>query len=143
MTSLDDFYRILVTSSALEEGLDYLNIRLIIYKDIAYSFIGFLQGSSQGGRDSQLSTSMFFYNSTRLESSNTSTTSSLAIDKSLIYSYLKEQIYQRRQISLYLDSIILDECSNTMIPCDLCFNRTSIKNKQVTCVLYSNKEVEE
>ena len=41
--------RILVSSSSLEEGIDHPSIRLIVYIDFVYSFIGFLQGSSRGG----------------------------------------------------------------------------------------------
>src|ERR1039457_6760916 len=40
--SKDKFFSILATSSSLEEGLDYSSIRLVVYKDIAYSFLGFL-----------------------------------------------------------------------------------------------------
>jgi len=42
LTSKEKYYSILVTSSSLEEGLDYPSIRLVVYKDIAYSFLGFL-----------------------------------------------------------------------------------------------------
>ena len=53
--------KILVSSSSLEEGIDYPCIRLVVYMDFVYSFIGLLQGSSRGGRDNKESTSMFFY----------------------------------------------------------------------------------
>ena len=37
-----EFYNILVTSSSLEEGLDYPYIRLIIYINYYHSFISFI-----------------------------------------------------------------------------------------------------
>ena len=85
------FYKVLVSTSALEEGFDYSFIRLVIYKDIGYSFIGFLQGSSRGGRDLKPSTSMFFYNAkdSNLNSSVISSLNPNTIeDKHLIYRYL-------------------------------------------------------
>ena len=42
INSKEDYYSILATSSSLEEGFDYSSIRLVVYKDLAYSFIGFL-----------------------------------------------------------------------------------------------------
>ncbi|KAN0099057.1 P-loop containing nucleoside triphosphate hydrolase protein, partial [Hyaloscypha variabilis] len=142
LTCFDDSYRILVSTSALEEGIDYPSIRLVVYKDIAYSFIGFLQGSSRGGRDNQASTSMFFCDSSKLVSPSLGSSSSLDIDKSVIYNYLSEKTCRLRQISLYLDSRVVDECSPTNTLCDLCFHRSSIKNEQVARVLESNREVE-
>ena len=38
----DAYNRVLVSSSALEEGLDYPSIRLVVYKDFSYSFLSFL-----------------------------------------------------------------------------------------------------
>lgn len=39
----DSLYtRVLVSSSALEEGLDYPSVRLVIYKDLTYLFLSFL-----------------------------------------------------------------------------------------------------
>ena len=86
LTSKDTYYSILVSTSALQEGFDYSFIRLVVYKDIAYSFIGFLQGSSRGGRDNRPSTSIFFYNSrdSRLTSSTSSISSSPSSTSTLI-----------------------------------------------------------
>ena len=141
LTSKENYYSILVTSSSLEEGLDYSCIRLVVYKDIAYSFLGFLQGSSQGGRDSKPSTSMFFYNSkdSRLNQTRTSSFSLLEEDKNLIYSYLLETICRRRQISLYLDNKLVDKCSSSENLCDLCFKQSSITSRQVLRILESTK----
>ena len=36
------YNKILVSPSALEEGLNYLSIRLVVYKDFSYSFLSFL-----------------------------------------------------------------------------------------------------
>ncbi|OBT70933.1 hypothetical protein VF21_10102 [Pseudogymnoascus sp. 05NY08] len=58
----DSLYtRVLVSSSALEEGLDYPSVRLVVYKDFAYLFLSFLQGSGRGGRDGRKSSSVFFH----------------------------------------------------------------------------------
>jgi superfamily II DNA helicase RecQ/predicted RNA binding protein with dsRBD fold (UPF0201 family) len=144
-TSKEEYYNILVTSSSLEEGLDYSSIRLVIYKDIAYSFLGFLQGSSRGGRDNKPSTSMFFYNSSQVQknsSSSTSTRSLLEQDKFLVSQYLLEVTCRRRQISLYLDNKPRLNCSNIESPCDLCTTRSSIINNQVSKVLESSKKTE-
>jgi hypothetical protein len=59
----DSFNQILVATSGLQEGLDYHSVRLVIYKDFAYSFLGFLQGSARAGRDDLNCTSLFFYDS--------------------------------------------------------------------------------
>ena len=142
LTCFGDSNRILVSTSALEEGIDYPNIRLVVYKDMAYSFIGFLQGSSRGGRDNRASTSVFFCDSSKLASPSSGPSSSLEIDQSLIYNYLSEKTCRLRQISLYLDSRVVDECSASNTLCDLCFNRSNITNRQVARVLGSNREVE-
>jgi len=145
--SQEDYYSILVSSSGLEEGLDHPSIRLVIYKDIAYSFLGFLQGSSRGGRDNQASTSMFFYNLSKVEQnrayiSNTSQLSLLEQDKVLVSQYLLEVTCRRRQISLYLDNKVINQCSPQDSTCDLCYTRVSILNKQATRILDSSKVIE-
>ena len=38
----DAYNKVLVSSSGLEEGLDYPSIRLVVYKDFSYSFLSFL-----------------------------------------------------------------------------------------------------
>ena len=142
--STEAYHQVLVTSSALEEGIDYSSIRLVIYKDIAYSFIGFLQGSSRAGRDNLQATSMFFYSSKdiELDSSNTLSLNNIKEDKYLINIYLKEVVCRKRVISSYLDNKIIDSCSSNNTLCDLCFNRSNITSKQVSRILESNKEVE-
>ena len=153
-SSFEDYYSILVSTSSLQEGFDYSFIRLVVYKDIAYSFLGFLQGSSRGGRDNRLSTSMFFYDSTdnRLLNSSSILSDSnnllpsrskiLEDDRALVWNYLRESICRRRVINLYLNSELLDQCSNLDNKCDLCLSRTIIINKQVSRILSTNKEVE-
>ena len=144
LNSKEDYYSILVTTSALEEGFDYSFIRLVIYKDLAYSFLGFLQGSSRGGRDNNNSTSMFFYNSkdSRLSQSNFANLSLLEQDKYLVNNYLLETICRRRQISLYLDNILIEKCSYLDNLCDLCLLRNNTINNQISRIIESNKEVE-
>jgi superfamily II DNA helicase RecQ len=80
LTYFSDSNCILVSTSALEEGIDYSNIRLVVYKDIAYSFISFLQGLSRGGYNNRASISIFFYNSSKLVSPSLGLSSSLKID---------------------------------------------------------------
>jgi hypothetical protein len=84
----------------LQKGLDYNIIRLVIYKDLIYFFLGFLQDSSKTSRDDLLSIFMFFYNSKNLEieSSNNSIISETNKDKYLVNNYLKERIYYKKQI---------------------------------------------
>ena len=145
-TSDKDYFKILVCSSGLEEGFDYPYIRLVIYKDLAYSFLGFLQGSSRAGRDNQPCTSMFFYNNKDYRLFNISsiiTNNLLKEDKGLIINYLNESICRRRVISLYLDNKVVDQCSTIDNLCDLCASRTSIINKQVLRIQESNKKAEE
>jgi superfamily II DNA helicase RecQ len=72
ISSFKDYYSILINTSSLQEGFDYSFIRLIVYKDITYSFLGFLQGSNQGGRDNRPSISIFFYNSKDIRLLNSS-----------------------------------------------------------------------
>lgn len=145
LNSKEEFYSILVCTTALEEGFDYSYIRLVVYKDYSHSFLGFLQGSSRGGRDNQPCTSMFFYNSKdyRLLSNSSNNLSLLEQDKSLIKSYLLEKVCRKRQIGLYLDNTLVDQCSTTSNLCDLCSNRSNIVNKQVLSILDSNKRIEE
>ena len=154
VSSFEDYYSILVSTSSLQEGFDYSFIRLVIYKDIAYSFLGFLQGSSRGGRDNRPSTSIFFYNSNNTRLSNSlnilSSSHSLPLsrskiledDKALVFNYLNESICRRRVINLYLNSELIDECFNLNNKCDLCLSRTDITNKQVSRILSITKEVE-
>jgi hypothetical protein len=154
LSSFEDYYSILISTSSLQEGFDYSFIRLVVYKDIAYSFLGFLQGSSRGGRDNRPSTSIFFYNSGNsrllnpsnlLSSSNTSLISHSRIleeDIALVFNYLHESICRRRVINLYLNSELIDECSNIENKCDLCLSRANIINNQVSRILSITKEVE-
>jgi len=118
----DDFNSILVSTSALEEGFDYSSIRLVIYKDFSYSFIGFLQGSSRGGRDGIKSSSVFFYNKQNLVGN-----SSDSLDKSLIFRYLSELVCRRRIINSYLNNDLVDQCLlDNQELCDLCLQRSEI-----------------
>ena len=88
---------------------------------------------------------MFFYNSkdSRLNSSRSSSSSILEKDKYLVNSYILEKVYRRRQISLYLDNKLVDECSSLENSCDLCLNRSSTLNRQASRVLESTKSSEE
>lgn len=154
VSSFEDYYSILVSTSSLQEGFDYSFIRLVVYKDIAYSFLGFLQGSSRGGRDNRPSTSIFFYNPNNARLSNSlnilSSSNSLPPsrpkiledDKALVFNYLSESVCRRRVINLYLNSEVIDECSNSDNKCDLCLSRANITNKQVSRILSITKEVE-
>ena len=145
-SSKEEYYTILATSSSLQEGFDYSSIRLVVYIDLAYSFLGFLQGSSRGGRDLRPSTSMFFYSSnSSLFTSSTSNSSSTLLehDKYLVKSYLLETICRRRQISLYLDNQVVEQCSSLDNPCDLCLKRSSTTNRQISRILDSTKLSEE
>ena len=144
LNSSEDYYNTLVTSSSLEEGFNYSSIRLVIYKDIAYSFLGFLQGSSRGGRDNKPSSSVFFYNSKdfRLSSLEPSSLNLLISNKALVNQYLQESTCRRRQISLYLDSKLVEQCSSTDNFCDLCSQRLSTTSKQVQSILNSTKASE-
>ncbi len=145
LTSKDPYYSILACTSALQEGFDYSSIRLVVYKDIAYSFLGFLQGSSRGGRDNRPSKSIFFYNSSnsRLLSTTSSSSTILEIDSSLVFTYLRETTCRRRQINLYLNSELVDECSNLEARCNLCLSRATTYNNQVNRIRSITKVVEE
>ena len=88
---------------------------------------------------------MFFYNSkdSRLSRPRPSSTSILEEDQSLVSSYLLESIYRRRQISLYLDYRLIEQCSSLDNSCDLYLRRTSTTSNQVSRVLESRKQSEE
>lgn len=97
--------KILVSSFSLEEGIDCPCIRLVVYVDFIYSFIGLLQGSSRGGRDKEESTSMFFYlKGEELDKEGDKSN----IDKRYIRRYLRERVCKRKIIEEYLDSNVLD-----------------------------------
>ena len=137
LNNTDSYNQIIVSTSGLEEGIDYPCIRLVIYIDYIYSFIGFLQGSSRGGRDSKNSTSIFFYTESSLENQLDKSQDRLFISK-----YLREQVCRRRIIDLYLDNTITDQCSVGISKCDLCLKRSTITNSTITSLLDSNKEVQ-
>jgi superfamily II DNA helicase RecQ len=148
-SSSSPFYSILVCSTALQEGFDYSTIRLVIFKDFAYSFLGFLQGSSRGGRDGLPCTSMFFFSARDAKEvgpsvvpSSTSISSLLDVDKSLVRSYLLEKTCRRRQISLYIDREPIEQCSTSDNKCDLCLARSSATSEQVSRVQASIQAVE-
>jgi superfamily II DNA helicase RecQ len=136
--SEEDFYSILVTSSGLEEGLDYPCIRLVVYIDYCHSFIGFIQGSSRGGRDSLASTSIFFYSKgeelSRKEESR---------EQGLFRDYLGELVCRRRVIDLYIDEEFIEQCSIEQVSCDLCIQREKVQERQVSRIIELTKEVEE
>jgi len=129
----------------LQEGFDYSSIRLVVYKDIAYSFLGFLQGSSRRGRDNRPSKSIFFYNlsNSRLLSTTSSSSTILEIDSSLVFTYLRETTCRRRQINLYLNSELVDEYSNLEARCNLCLSRATTYNNQVDRIRSITKVVKE
>jgi hypothetical protein len=131
--------RILVSSSGLQEGIDYPCIRLVVYIDFAHSFIRFLQGSSKGRRDNKKSTLMFFYLRGKeldkeLDRSN--------IDKRFIRRYLREQVCKRKVIKEYLDSNIVEQCFSNVSKCDLCSLRSSIQERTIGNILSFNQEVQ-
>jgi hypothetical protein len=126
----------------LEEGIDYPYIRLVIYIDFLHSFIGFLQGSSRGGRDNRKSTSIFFYlKQDNIEEENIDSLyiDSIDIDKCAIQDYIRERTCRRRIIHSYLDNNIIDKCSNNASKCDLCSNRDYIQASTISNLLESNK----
>jgi hypothetical protein len=134
----NNFYNIvLVSSSALEEGLDYPHIRLVVYKDFAYSFLSFLQGSGRGGRDGNKSVSMFFhYKGEEEERENDS------LDKSTLRKYLKEEVCKRRVINLFLDNSLVDKCSKEEELCCLCLSRQNIHLSTINTIKSSSINIE-
>jgi hypothetical protein len=139
ITNQGDFYKVLVSSSSLEEGIDYPCIRFVIYVDFLYSFIGFLQGSSRGGRDKKESTSMFFY---LKQDQREQDIEPLDIDKRTIQDYVQERVCKRRIISLFLDNIVVDKCLNNVSKCDLCLNQGRIQKTTLSNLLDSNKTIQ-
>jgi hypothetical protein len=105
LLSFKDYYFILINTSNLQKDFNYSFIKLVIYKNITYSFLSFLQGSSRGRKDNRLNTFIFFYNFkdfkllnpfNLLSSFNTSFIRRLRIlkeDKALGFNYLRESIY--------------------------------------------------
>ncbi len=133
----DKYYKTLVSSTALEEGIDYANIRLVVYIDHIYSFLGFLQGTSRAGRDNKEATGIFFYQPdsyTNLDSNIT-----LNIDQIYIQRFITESICKRRVIEEYLDNNLIEQCSNNMSKCCLCLKRLNIQNQTISTILESNK----
>jgi superfamily II DNA helicase RecQ len=138
LTSKEEKYRVLISSSSLEEGIDYPFIRLVIYIDFIHSFIGLLQGSSRGGRDNLESTSIFFY----LKGEELDREGDTTIDKSYIRKYLRESVCKQRVISLFLDNIIMDKCPNSISKCDLCLGRDNIQRRTIGNIENFNKDVQ-
>lgn len=150
-TTFDSFNSVLASTSSLEEGFDYSSIRLVIYFEASYSFLGFLQGSSRAGRDLKPCVSCFFTSRSRVIGKGKETTSVsnedstlidldsslldlLSLDRSLVNNYLQETTCRRRQIDLYLNRGLTEQCSIDDVACDLCSSRTSIINRQVSRV---------
>src|SRR5450755_1664198 len=98
LSNKESSYQAIVSTSSLEEGIDYPSIRLVIYFDLIRSFIGLLQGSSRGGRDNRGSNSIFFY---RKGEDKDQEEDSNNIDKVYIRRYLREQVCRRRVIDLH------------------------------------------
>jgi superfamily II DNA helicase RecQ len=130
--------KILVSSSSLQEGIDYPCIRLVVYIDFTHSFIRFLQGSSKGKRNNKKSTLMFFYLRGKeldkeLDRSN--------IDKRFIRQYLREQVCKHKVIKEYLNNNIVKQCFSNVSKCNLCSLRFSIQEATISNILGFNKEV--
>jgi superfamily II DNA helicase RecQ len=119
------FYDYIVSTSGLEEGFDYSNIRLVIYFELGHSFIGFIQGSGRGGRDNNLSRSVLFHKSSDLKSSIDDSEDTVLFNK-----YLNEQVCRRKTIDYYIDNHIVDTCSHSQELCDLCLERRNIHINQ-------------
>ena len=131
------FYDYIVSTSGLEEGFDYSNIRLVIYFELGHSFIGFIQGSGRGGRDNNLSTSVLFYRSSDLKSSIDDSEDTVLFNK-----YLNEQVCRRKTIDYYIDNNIVDNCSNSQELCDLCLERRNIHLNQAERLRNLNRVIE-
>jgi len=140
LANKEEYYKVLVSSTALEEGIDYPSIRLVVYIDYIHSFIGYLQGSSRAGRDNRESTSIFFYlqdNCANLDSS-----SALDIDKSYIQRFILESVCKRRVIEQYLDNTLVEQCPSSVSKCCLCLERLNVQNATISTILESNKGVQ-
>ena len=125
----DPFNNILISTSGLEEGLDYPYIKVVLYIDFAFSFIGFLQGSSRGGRGINKSISLFLYKSNPFNKDEEDS----SLDKTYLNKYLNEQVCLRRPINLFLNNIIHDKCEvNKEEPCSLCYMRNNIMNNTIS-----------
>lgn len=134
----DSLYsRVLVSSSALEEGLDYSSIRLVVYKDSSYSFLSFLQGSGRGGRDGKKSTSMFFHSKGEEEDR-----ASDSLGRSTLRKYLREGVCKRRVIASFLDDSFIDKCSREEEPCSCCLSRQQTFSSTISAVKSSSMYVE-
>ena len=133
----DAYNKVLVSSSALEEGLDYPSIRLVVYKDFSYSFLSFLQGSSRGGRDGRKSTSLFFYNKREEEERDSD-----SLDKSTLQKYLREGVCKRRVINLFLDNSLIDKCLKEEEPCSCCLSRHAIHSSTISTIKSSSIYIE-
>src|SRR5258706_5427655 len=129
--------QILISSSSLEEGFDYPNIKLVVYIDFCYSFLGFLQGSSRGGRDNQESISFFFYKKQEVIDQELDSQ-----DKAIFRRYLRESVCKRRVIDQYLDSILTDSCLNSQAKCSCCLQRLAIQKQTISGLESFNQEVE-
>jgi len=139
LSKKESSFQALVSTSSLEEGIDYPSIRLVIYIDAIHSFIGLLQGSSRGGRDNRESSSTFFYQKGEEEDKEEEASN---LDKCYIRKYIREQVCRRRIIDLFLDNTITDQCSNSISKCDLCLKRDTIQNSSISNLLSSNKDIQ-
>ena len=140
LANKEEYYKVLVSFTALEEGIDYPSIRLVVYINYIHSFIGYLQSSSRAGRDNRESTSIFFYlqdNCANLDSS-----SALDIDKSYIQRFILESVYKRQVIEQYLDNTLVEQCPSSVSKCCLCLERLNVQNATISTILESNKGVQ-
>lgn len=142
LTCQDAYYKILISSSALEEGIDYPSIRLVVYIDFAYSFIGLLQGSGRAGRDGREATSMFFFLQGEEQDKERDAKGELAKDRQLIRQYLREQVCRRRPIDQYLDGTARDSCNGSTARCDLCLQRERVQEDTINNLLGANRAIQ-
>ena len=129
------FDRIIVATSALEEGFDYSFIRVVIHYISSFSFIDFQQQTGRAERDQKHSISLTLIMDNELKYNDRDDDF-----KTLYKEYLNESIYKRRIINRVFDNEINDTCITNQNPCDLCLARNLEKISEIES--YKEKTME-
>ena len=133
--SFISFDRIIVATSALEEGFDYSSIRVVIHYISSFSFIDFQQQTGRAGRDQKHSISLTLIMNNELKYNDRDDDF-----KTLYKEYLNESICKRRIINRVFDNEISDTCITNQNPCDLCLARNLEKINEIES--YKEKTME-
>ena len=126
INSFISFDRIIVATSALEEGFDYSSIRVVIHYISSFSFIDFQQQTDRAERDQKHSISLTLIMNNELKYNDRNDDF-----KTLYKEYLNESICKRRIINRVFDNEINDTCITNQNSYNLCLARNLEKINEI------------